>query len=97
MEDLKTRLIKDMAEVEWQDLIPHAKRDAIIIVNENLDLLEVGLAIAQDQVNSVQHWMAEELIGKPSVEQLNTWNIEPSKLFKSLILQPFILVQSTIT
>lgn len=93
MEDIKTRLTEDLANVQWQDLIPHAQRDAIIVVTKHLDLLEVGVAIAQDDVNSVQHWIGEALIHKPSPEQLTTWNVDPSLSFKTLIVQPFVLIQ----
>ncbi|MEA5510904.1 DUF2288 domain-containing protein [Crocosphaera sp. UHCC 0190] len=96
MEDLKTRLIKDLANVNWNDIKPHAQRDAVIVVNENLDLLEVGVAIAKDDKISVEHWITEQLINKPSNQQLSDWNVEPSKLFKTLIVQPFVLVQEII-
>ena len=93
MQDLKTRLTEDLADAKWQDLIPHAQRDAIIIVTDHLDLLEVGVAIAQDDTNAVQHWISEALIDKPSPKQLTTWNADPSTMFKTLIVQPFVLIQ----
>jgi len=35
-----------------------------------LDLLDVGVAIASDNVSSVQVWISEQLIYKPSAAQL---------------------------
>lgn len=96
MEDLKTRLNQDLAEIEWKDLIPHAQRDAIIIVTKHLDILEVAVAIAQDNTDAVQHWISEALIDKPSSEQLTIWNADPSVVFKTLILQPFVLIQLSV-
>ncbi|MEA5532693.1 DUF2288 domain-containing protein [Crocosphaera sp. XPORK-15E] len=96
MEDLKTRLTQDLADVNWHDIKPHAQRDAVIVVNENLDLLEVGIAIAKDDKISVEHWITEQLINKPSNRQLSDWNINPNRLFKTLIVQPFVLVQEII-
>ncbi len=93
MEDISQRLQEDLADVTWGDLTPHAKRDALIVVHAPLDLVAVGVAIAQDDVNSVQHWISEALIHKPSVEELNAWNVEPTQLFKTLIVQPFVLIQ----
>lgn len=93
MEDLKTRFSKDIADVKWQDLMPHAQRDSIIFITKYLDLLEVGVAIAQDDVKSVQHWINKTLIHKPSPEQLTTWNADSSISFNTLILQPFVLIQ----
>ncbi|MDJ0599672.1 MAG: DUF2288 domain-containing protein [Crocosphaera sp.] len=93
MEELRKRLKEDMADVNWTDLKPHAQRDAVIVVNGNLNLLDVGVAIAQDDKIAVEHWITEQLISKPSNQQLSDWNINPTQLFKTLIVQPFVLVQ----
>jgi hypothetical protein len=93
MEDIKNRLIKDLADMEWNDLIPHARRDALIVVNQNLNLIDVGVAIAQDEVLPVQHWISEQLIAKPSSAQLTNWNLNTTQKFRTLIVQPFVLIQ----
>lgn len=93
MSDLKTELLENLDEAEWEWLIPHAQRDAVIVVSDNLDLVEVGEAIASDNTQSVQNWIDEQLLTKPSPVQLGTWNSEPSKRFNTLIIQPYVLVQ----
>jgi hypothetical protein len=92
MSDVKTQLIKDLAPMDWETLIPHAKRDAVIVVDGALDLVEVGVAIAEDNASVVQNWLSELLLHKPSQEELNHWNAEPEKQFNTLIVQPFVLV-----
>ena len=94
MEELRKQLNEEMADVNWNDIKPHAQRDAVIVVNEKLDLLDVGVAIAQDDQMSVEHWITEQLISKPSNQQLSDWNVNQTQLFKTLIVQPFVLVQS---
>ena len=94
MEELRKKLEEDMAVVNWNDIKPHAQRDAVIVVNETLNLLDVGVAIAQDDKKAVEHWITEQLISKPSNQQLSDWNIDQTQLFKTLIVQPFVLVQS---
>jgi hypothetical protein len=93
MSDIKIQLSEELAEIEWRDLIPHAQRDALIVVNPSLDLLEVGVAIAGDRVNLVQGWIGQSLIGKPTPTQLSDWNTTPERPFTALIVQPFVLVQ----
>ena len=93
MTNLKNRLNKDIADVRWQYLMSHVQRDAIVFVTKHLNLIEVGIAVAKDDVNSVQHWISKALIHKPSPEQLTTWNADPSISFNTLILQPFVLIQ----
>lgn len=93
MNDLHTELSKSAAAIDWADLIPHARRDAVIVVNPQLDLATVGVAIAEDNTNTVQAWIGEKLITKPTQTDLNAWNNEPTKKFLTIIVQPFVLVQ----
>jgi hypothetical protein len=91
--DLRAELAKSLDEAEWNWLMPHAKRDSVIVVNQELDLVDVGVAIANDNVPSVQRWIAESLIAKPTPDQLATWNNDQTKRFIALIVQPYVLVQ----
>lgn len=93
MPDLKERLRKDVADISWKDLQPHAKRDAVIVVKSELDLPEVAVAIAEDNTASVQGWISDRSISKPTSEQLTNWNSTPQKQFTTLIVQPFVIVQ----
>jgi hypothetical protein len=93
MPDIKDRLSQDVANIAWKDLLPHAKRDAVIVVSETLNLLDVGAAIAQDNTSAVSTWIANKSIAKPSSRQLTAWNDELEKQFTTLIIQPFVIVQ----
>ncbi|HAX89709.1 MAG TPA: DUF2288 domain-containing protein, partial [Cyanobacteria bacterium UBA11370] len=53
MQNLKAELAQAIDEATWDCLMPHAKRDFIIFVTQELDLLDVGMAIARDDVVSV--------------------------------------------
>jgi hypothetical protein len=94
MSDLRAELEQTIDEAEWEWLMPHAQRDAIVMVAQGLDLLDVGVAIASDNTTSVEHWIGEALIGKPSPEQLVEWAGDRTRRrFKALIVQPYVLVQ----
>ena len=93
MSDLRTELSETIDEAEWEWLIPHVKRDAVIVVSLDLDLLDVGEAIANDNIPLVQRWIDEEFISKPSNQQLGVWNSNQQKRFNTLIIQPYVLVQ----
>jgi hypothetical protein len=93
MSDLREQLKENLDEAEWDWLIPHAQRDVIIIVADGLDLLDVGEAIATDNIPTVQNWIDEQLITKPSPEQLGNWNGDRTKRFNALIVEPYVLVQ----
>jgi len=91
--DIKTALADSVEQAKWEWLEPHLKRDALILVSPNLDLVEVGVAIAQDETSLVKQWIETGQLQKPSSNQLSLWHSQPSKSFKALIVQPYVLVQ----
>ncbi|NEQ69979.1 MAG: DUF2288 family protein [Symploca sp. SIO2D2] len=93
MQDLRAQLAEALDEATWEWLIPHAKRDAVVVVTQQLDLLDVGVAIANDDTLSVEHWISEQLVHKPFSEELTIWNTDTAKRFQALIVQPYVLVQ----
>jgi len=93
MPSLQETLAKDVADITWKDLLPHAKRDAIIVIKDDLELAEVAAAIAEDNTTSVQGWIASQSISKPTSEELTVWNQTPQKQFIALIVQPFVVVK----
>ncbi|MFB8790911.1 MAG: DUF2288 family protein [Potamolinea sp.] len=95
MQDLREQLTEAVDEASWEWLIPHAKRDVVVVVSTGLELLDVGMAIANDDMLSVQHWISEQLLHKPLPEQLTAWNGEPAKKFQALIVQPYVLVKES--
>lgn len=94
MPGLKEKLEQDVANISWKDLQPHAKRDAIIIIKQELELAEVAAAIAEDNTASVQNWIGNLLIAKPSAQELTEWNQTPEKQFQALIVQPFVVIKA---
>ncbi|NJM76933.1 MAG: DUF2288 domain-containing protein [Acaryochloridaceae cyanobacterium RU_4_10] len=94
MTSIQEQLAQDMADIEWSDLIPHCQRDAVIVVDEALDLIDAGVAIAQDNVSQVQVWVEEQLLQKPTAHQLSLWNQSPSQRFSTLIVQPYVLIST---
>lgn len=94
MTSIQEQLEKDRADIEWEALIPHSQRDSIIFVQEGLNLVEVGVAIAQDETTKVQAWIAEQLIHKPTAQQLSHWNQDLTQLFDAVIVQPYVLISA---
>jgi hypothetical protein len=92
MSSIQDQLQDELADVTWADLQPHSRRDAVIVVNESLNLVEVGIAIANDETMRVQVWIDEQLIQKPTTEQLGLWNQDPTQKFSTLIVAPYVLI-----
>jgi hypothetical protein len=97
MSDLRAELTEILDEAEWEWLIPHVQRDAVILIALELSLVDVGVAIASDNIPSVQQWVDKLLITKPTTVQVGEWNVERSKRFNTLIVQPYVLAQEIVT
>ncbi len=97
MKDLREELteILDEAELEW--LKPHIQKDIVIVVVPELDILDVGVAVASNDTIKVDRWVTEQLVSKPSSEVLSRWNANPSQKFQAVIVQPFILVKELVS
>jgi len=80
-------------EVFWSDLSAHAARDALIVVAEELDMLEVGAAVAGDDAGRVGAWIEARLLQKPSAADLARWPAEPAAVFESLVVAPYVLIR----
>ena len=92
MSSIQEKLRQDLADVAWTDLLPHSRRDAVIVVHETLDIVTAAEAIASDDSARVQVWIDEQLIQKPTQQQLSQWNAAPQTEFSTLIVQPYVLV-----
>lgn len=79
--------------VAWHWLRPHHQRDALWVVENNLNLETVGAALAHDDAAAVRGWLADGSLCKPSKEQLDRWESDPLHPLAMLIVQPFVLVQ----
>ncbi|HSM80983.1 MAG TPA: DUF2288 domain-containing protein [Nodosilinea sp.] len=95
-QDLQHELADMVSPADWAWISPHANRGAVVVVDQSLDLVEVGVAIATDNTTAVNRWIAEALITKPSPLQLEIWDQTAKKQFQSLIVQPFVLVQDAV-
>ncbi|MEA5462676.1 DUF2288 domain-containing protein [Leptothoe sp. PORK10 BA2] len=93
-ETLRQELANMVGPTQWDWLKPHIARDVVVLVDPQLDLIEVGIALTHDNVQLVQRWIGEQLMTKPTKEQLQTWGVVgPSSQLQSLIVQPYVLVQ----
>ncbi|WP_437488992.1 DUF2288 family protein [Sorangium sp. So ce1014] len=90
---MRERLAKTLGEVFWTDLRAHAARDGIILVAADLDLLDVGEAVASNDAAAVQAWIAAGKLTKPTAEDLTRWPLQRDLRFVSLVVAPFVLVR----
>jgi len=86
--------LAEMVDVAlWEWLSPHAARARVILVGANLDLVDVGVALTEDNTQLVQTWIADGWLRHPTAEELSAWNAENQTEFVSLVVPPFVLAR----
>ena len=93
MSNLRDDLVKMVDVAIWDWLSPHAARARVIVVGAMLDIVDVGVALTEDNTQVVQSWIADSWIRHPTAEELSDWNANREKEFISLVIPPFVLVR----
>jgi len=71
---------------------PHIKRGAFVLVQENLDLVDIALAIAANDEATIQKHIQEANLSKGDEESFEAWKQEKT-FFNFIIIQPFVVAQ----
>ena len=87
------KLADEIEDVEWHWLRPHLGRGALIIVAPDLDLTNTAARISADDTVQVGAWVAAGRLAKPTREQIADWDEDPTRTFRMLIVQPYVLIQ----
>ncbi|HDS15134.1 MAG TPA: DUF2288 family protein [Proteobacteria bacterium] len=90
--ELAKKLRAEQGTVSWSWLRPHAKRGMLFQVAAELELLVVGLAVAEDRVKEVAAWLDRGRLARPTSEALVGWETRGG-LFKALIVKPYVFFQ----
>jgi hypothetical protein len=90
---MRERIAETLGDVFWSDLRAHAERDALILVADDLDLVDVGMALATNDAPAVEAWIQGGKLTKPTAEDLVRWPLEVGLGFSSVIVQPFVLIR----
>lgn len=91
--DLKEKLEKEILETNWDPLAPHFARGSVYLLDQDLDLAEVGVAMAQDDVATIKRWLDDGLMCPPTPEEATSFAKNSDYTFKMLIVEPYVLIQ----
>ncbi|MES2963653.1 MAG: DUF2288 domain-containing protein [Bdellovibrionota bacterium] len=93
MSDVREQLKSEILTAYWHDLKDHLERQALFVVAQELDLVDAGVEIVADNTEKVTNWIADGQIARPTLAQMKTWDDEPTRSFRSLIVAPYVLMQ----
>lgn len=80
-----------MDRMSWSEMRRNILHQSMILVDSRLDLLAVGVAVAEDDTGKIEQWMAAGQISKPQQEHLERWEKEEPE-FLGLLIPPFVLL-----
>lgn len=92
-EALRYELSKRKGPVEYSDLRAHLERDAVFLVSPELDLVDCGVSVANDEVSVVREWLRDQKLRKPSQAERDAWPEDSTRRWIAIVVQPFVLVQ----
>lgn len=90
---LKAKLNQETARIAWSDLQRFFANGSALAVHSDLDLLDVAVAMAQDQAEQINRWIKAGLLGPVSDQQALEWHEENPSLW-ALVIKPWVLVQA---
>jgi hypothetical protein len=85
----------ELMESDWLSLRLHLARGGLIVVSPELDLLDVARKIVNDDSAQVGVWVEIGLVSRPSPEQVELWDKQPSTRFRFVIAQPYVMMQAS--
>ena len=90
--DLRTRLNGETAKIRWPELERHFARGVVVTVAPELDLIDVAVAMANDDTATVAPWMQSGQMARPNAEQVQQW-AACQPLFWAVVVAPWVLIQ----
>ncbi|MCB0421017.1 MAG: DUF2288 family protein [Bdellovibrionales bacterium] len=91
-DEVREKIKSEILEVEWEPLAEHHQREAVVVVSESLNLIDVAEAVIQDDVDQLKGWLKSVMVYKPAPDQVTQWSATHQK-FLCVIVQPYVLVQ----
>ncbi len=92
-EAVRRRLEQTAGVVCYSDIATHLEHDAVFVVAGSLSLIDCALAVATDDLERVERWVASGELRKPSRAEREAWPGAEGRRWHSVVVRPFVLVQ----
>ena len=88
----RANIISETGKIPWLELQRFFASGKVIWIAGSLDLVEVALALQQDDVQSVSDWTVNQELAAVSDDQARQWVSDDSLLW-AVAIKPWVLVQ----
>ncbi len=98
---MKTKQLRKNIESEsgilnWQELEKHYARGAIRIISSNVNLIDIAIYIAENNIEQISDALAAKTVTKATDSQAMQWQQQNSS-FRCVVIAPFVLIQENKT
>lgn len=94
MSELREKLKTEIDQADWSMLKPHYEKNAVFLIEADIDLITAGVAVAEDKSQIVSMWLTDKKMYRPTDEQVKSFEADQyKKRFNFIIIQPYVLVQ----
>lgn len=91
-EQIRGVLNRETAPIRWHELQPQFARGQVIAVASDLDLIEVGAQLIDDNTTQVSIWRDANQIGPVDAATAQKWYDEDTTVW-AVVVAPWVLVQ----
>lgn len=89
----KAKIVGETAKAPWKELERFYAQGILILVDNSLDLVEVGFAISSDNTKTINQWMESSLLVRQFDQQAIEWANENADLW-TVVIRPWVLIQA---
>ena len=89
---LRTKINAETAKMAWLELQRCFAAGKVMWVDSKLDLVDVALAMHQDDIDQVKNWSESQQLSVVSDDQAKDWVAAESSRW-TVVVKPWVLVQ----
>lgn len=89
---LQAKITLETAEIPWRELQRFFAAGKVIAVDPAADLVEVAAALADDNKDQFEDWLAQRLVAPVADDRAQHWYDEDIRLW-AVVVAPWVLVQ----
>lgn len=94
-DEIKAKLLGETARCPFSELQRFFAQGSLLRVELGVDLMDVGVALALDDTEKFQQWMAAGQVASLEDGVAASWMEEDTELW-TMVVRPWILVQPTV-
>lgn len=92
----KNDIREQIRRAPWSELKIRLGNGSLFNIPYQVDFVQVGLAVANDDEATLRHYMNLNALKPPTEAQISKWELLPDKSFQYLIIEGHVLIQEVI-